>query len=175
MGGVHACMVASLYPFPIACVPLLAPRSAAGAYCQGVLNSATAWRPLLESVDEKQQAWHVSLASWPSDSRLCACCMGGCLQASCCFHYCASGASCRSAISSMMKAVAGVSACTGLPVGSAGVISVLAGHHRLGDACSAAQCSHSSCLEGVAEPQAAQAACADRQPCRLPMVSQHAP
>lgn len=55
MGGVHACMVASLYPFPLACTPLLAPRSAAVAYCQGALTQATDWRSLLQSVDEKER------------------------------------------------------------------------------------------------------------------------
>ena len=43
MGGVHASMVASLYPGPLALTPLLAPRSAAGAYCSGALYHATAW------------------------------------------------------------------------------------------------------------------------------------
>lgn len=60
MGGVHACMATSLYPFPIACTPLLAPRSAAVAYCQGALHRATAWRSLLVSKDEKQQVGTVS-------------------------------------------------------------------------------------------------------------------
>lgn len=44
MGGVHANMVASLYPGPVALTPLLAPRSAAGAYCSGALYHATAWQ-----------------------------------------------------------------------------------------------------------------------------------
>jgi len=52
MGGVHACMVASLYPNPIACVPLLAPRSASVAFCHGALREATAWQPLLAAADE---------------------------------------------------------------------------------------------------------------------------
>ena len=43
MGGVHANMVASLYPGPLALTPLLSPRSAAGAYCSGALYHATAW------------------------------------------------------------------------------------------------------------------------------------
>lgn len=43
MGGVHASMVASLYPGPLALTPLLAPRSAAAAYCGGALYHATAW------------------------------------------------------------------------------------------------------------------------------------
>ncbi|CAL8468337.1 g7877 [Coccomyxa elongata] len=52
MGGVHACMVTSLYPKPLACVPLLAPRSAAVAFCHGALREATAWQPLLAAADE---------------------------------------------------------------------------------------------------------------------------
>lgn len=55
MGGVHASMVASLYPGAVACTPLLAPRSAAGAFCHGALRSATSWDPLAADVDEKQQ------------------------------------------------------------------------------------------------------------------------
>jgi hypothetical protein len=43
MGGVHANMAASLFPGPVALAPLLAPRSAAGAYCSGALYHATAW------------------------------------------------------------------------------------------------------------------------------------
>jgi hypothetical protein len=58
MGGVHASMVASLYPGQVACVPLLAPRSAAAAFCYGALWEATAWEPLVLPVDEKQQVYH---------------------------------------------------------------------------------------------------------------------
>ena len=54
MGGVHACMVAALYPQPVACVPLLAPRSAAVAFCHGALRDATAWQPLAAAADEAQ-------------------------------------------------------------------------------------------------------------------------
>lgn len=55
MGGVHACMAASLYPGPVACVPLLAPRSAAAAFCHGALREATAWQPLVAAADEAQK------------------------------------------------------------------------------------------------------------------------
>lgn len=47
MGGVHAAMVASLYPDPVALSMLLAPRSAASAYCRGALFHATDWDRLL--------------------------------------------------------------------------------------------------------------------------------
>ena len=47
MGGVHAAMVAALAPGPLAAVPMLAPRSAAAAFCRGALWRATAWEPLL--------------------------------------------------------------------------------------------------------------------------------
>lgn len=43
MGGVHATMVAGLFPAPLALTPLLSPRSAASAYCRGALRHATAW------------------------------------------------------------------------------------------------------------------------------------
>lgn len=55
MGGVHASMVASLFPGPIACTPLLAPRSAAAAFCNGALWDATAWQPLASLEDEKHR------------------------------------------------------------------------------------------------------------------------
>jgi len=51
MGGVHAGMVAGLAPGPLACAPLLAPRSAAAAFCDGALWPATAWRPLTSPAD----------------------------------------------------------------------------------------------------------------------------
>jgi hypothetical protein len=53
MGGVHASMVASLFPGPLALTPLLAPRSAAGAYCSGALYHATAWDELLDELNMK--------------------------------------------------------------------------------------------------------------------------
>lgn len=53
MGGVHACMVASLCPMDLACSPLLAPRSAAVAFCEGMLQFGIQdWRPLASSTDE---------------------------------------------------------------------------------------------------------------------------
>lgn len=55
MGGVHASMVSSLFPGPVACVPLLAPRSAAAAFCKGALWEATAWKPLAAPLDEKEK------------------------------------------------------------------------------------------------------------------------
>ena len=58
MGGVHACMAAAVYPQPVACVPLLAPRSAAVAYCHGALAAAMAWEPLLRDAAEKGRGLH---------------------------------------------------------------------------------------------------------------------
>ncbi|GLC41459.1 hypothetical protein PLESTM_001198100 [Pleodorina starrii] len=52
MGGVHASMTAGLFPGDVAVTPLLAPRSAAVAYCDGAMRAAMAWEPLLEEVDE---------------------------------------------------------------------------------------------------------------------------
>ncbi len=51
MGGVHAGMVAGLAPGPLGCAALLAPRSAAAAFCDGALWPATAWRPLTAPSD----------------------------------------------------------------------------------------------------------------------------
>ena len=55
MGGVHSCMVASLYPHAVALVPLLAPRSAAAAYCRGALYHATGWKTLMEDVLRREE------------------------------------------------------------------------------------------------------------------------
>lgn len=56
MGGVHSCMVASLFrEKDIALVPLLAPRSAAAAYCRGALFQATGWNNLLRDVVCREQ------------------------------------------------------------------------------------------------------------------------
>ncbi|GMH45352.1 hypothetical protein BSKO_13309 [Bryopsis sp. KO-2023] len=53
MGGVHACMVASFYPGDLACCPILAPRSAAVAFCEGALQHGILdWGPLASSTDE---------------------------------------------------------------------------------------------------------------------------
>lgn len=67
MGGVHANMVASLYPGPVALTPLLSPRSAAGAYCSGALYHATAWQQVWRA------AWRASLWGAAADWRGCAC------------------------------------------------------------------------------------------------------
>lgn len=55
MGGVHASMVSALFPEPVACTPLLAPRSASVAFCDGALREVTAWKPLASREDEKQR------------------------------------------------------------------------------------------------------------------------
>lgn len=55
MGGVHASMVASLFPGAVACTPLLAPRSASVAFCDGALWDATAWQPLAAKEDENHR------------------------------------------------------------------------------------------------------------------------
>ena len=57
MGGVHACMTAGLYPHDLAITPLLAPRSAAIAYCDGAFQPLTAWQPLLATVDQGNNRW----------------------------------------------------------------------------------------------------------------------
>lgn len=53
MGGVHSCMIASLYPGDVALAPLLAPRSAASAYVRGALFHATGWNALMRDAKER--------------------------------------------------------------------------------------------------------------------------
>lgn len=53
MGGVHSCMIASLYPGDVALAPLLAPRSAASAYVSGALFHATGWSALMRDAKER--------------------------------------------------------------------------------------------------------------------------
>lgn len=47
-GGVHAAMVGSLHPTPIATLPFLAPHSAVVPFCEGLYRHATAWEALRE-------------------------------------------------------------------------------------------------------------------------------
>lgn len=47
-GGVHAAMVGSLHPTPIATLPFLAPHSAVVPFCEGIYKYATAWDVLRE-------------------------------------------------------------------------------------------------------------------------------
>jgi len=54
MGGVHSCMVAGLFPQELALTPLLAPRSAAAAYCNGALFHATGWKKLTDDVQQRE-------------------------------------------------------------------------------------------------------------------------
>lgn len=49
MGGVHACLTASVFPRPLAVAPLLAPHSAAPPYVHGALSHALEWRALAAS------------------------------------------------------------------------------------------------------------------------------
>ena len=46
-GGVHAAMVGSLHPTPLAILPFLTPHSAAVAFCDGILQYGTAWEVLM--------------------------------------------------------------------------------------------------------------------------------
>ncbi|RDX82198.1 Protein ABHD18, partial [Mucuna pruriens] len=46
MGGVHAAMVGSLHPTPVATFPFLSPHSAVVAFCEGILKHGTAWEAL---------------------------------------------------------------------------------------------------------------------------------
>ncbi|PRW32523.1 alpha beta- isoform C [Chlorella sorokiniana] len=55
MGGVHANMVASLYPGPVALTPLLSPRSASGSYCSGALYHATAWTQIVADLQRQEE------------------------------------------------------------------------------------------------------------------------
>ncbi|CAN1773056.1 Protein ABHD18 [Linum perenne] len=82
MGGVHAAMVGSLHPTPVATLPFLSPHSAVVAFCEGILKHGTAWEALrddladsmtLEEDDgyvpnysalELQKAWPGSEVRW---------------------------------------------------------------------------------------------------------------
>lgn len=55
MGGVHAAMTAGIYQSDVSCVPLLAPRSAAVAYCDGAMRTAMAWPALDTELDSMQR------------------------------------------------------------------------------------------------------------------------
>ncbi|KAK7278848.1 hypothetical protein RJT34_23886 [Clitoria ternatea] len=46
MGGVHAAMVGSLHPTPVATLPFLSPHSAVVAFCEGIMKHGTAWEAL---------------------------------------------------------------------------------------------------------------------------------
>ncbi|KAF8007169.1 hypothetical protein BT93_K1233 [Corymbia citriodora subsp. variegata] len=50
MGGVHAAMVGSLHPTPVATLPFLSPHSAVVAFCDGILKHGTAWDVLREDL-----------------------------------------------------------------------------------------------------------------------------
>ncbi|KAJ6363338.1 hypothetical protein OIU78_003501 [Salix suchowensis] len=50
MGGVHAAMVGSLHPTPVATLPFLSPHSAVVAFCDGILRYGTAWEALREDL-----------------------------------------------------------------------------------------------------------------------------
>ncbi|XP_047334656.1 protein ABHD18 [Impatiens glandulifera] len=50
MGGVHAAMVGSLHPTPIATLPFLSPHSAVVAFCEGILKYGTAWDALRDDL-----------------------------------------------------------------------------------------------------------------------------
>lgn len=49
-GGVHAAMVGSLHPTPVATLPFLSPHSAVVAFCEGILKHGTAWEALREDL-----------------------------------------------------------------------------------------------------------------------------
>ncbi|EEF29982.1 conserved hypothetical protein [Ricinus communis] len=56
MGGVHAAMVGSLHPTPVATLPFLSPHSAAVAFCEGILRHGTAWEALREDLAVQKAA-----------------------------------------------------------------------------------------------------------------------
>lgn len=73
MGGVHATMVASLYPGELALTPMLAPRSAAAAYCRGALYHATDWKTILcDSEHREKEITAVIKAAAQASRRLSA-------------------------------------------------------------------------------------------------------
>lgn len=54
LGGVHAAMVGSLHPTPVATLPFLSPHSAVVAFCEGILKHGTAWEALREDLAVKE-------------------------------------------------------------------------------------------------------------------------
>lgn len=56
LGGVHAAMVGSLHPTPVATLPFLSPHSAVVAFCEGILKHATAWEALREDLAVQKAA-----------------------------------------------------------------------------------------------------------------------
>ncbi|KAK6945343.1 Alpha/beta hydrolase domain-containing protein 18 [Dillenia turbinata] len=54
MGGVHAAMVGSLHPTPVATFPFLSPHSAVVAFCEGILQYGTAWEALKRDLAMEQ-------------------------------------------------------------------------------------------------------------------------
>ncbi|GAB2221548.1 hypothetical protein Drorol1_Dr00012732 [Drosera rotundifolia] len=54
MGGVHAAMVGSLHPTPVATLPFLSPHSAVVAFCEGVLKHGTAWEALRKDLAKEE-------------------------------------------------------------------------------------------------------------------------
>lgn len=56
LGGVHAAMVGSLHPTPVATLPFLSPHSAVVAFCEGILKHATAWEVLREDLSMQKAA-----------------------------------------------------------------------------------------------------------------------
>ncbi|XP_058075547.1 uncharacterized protein LOC131223969 [Magnolia sinica] len=53
MGGVHAAMVGSLHPTPVATLPFHSLHSAVVAFCEGILKHGTAWEALREDAAQK--------------------------------------------------------------------------------------------------------------------------
>lgn len=56
LGGVHAAMVGSLHPTPIAIFPFLSPHSAVVAFCEGILKYGTAWEALRKDLAMQDNA-----------------------------------------------------------------------------------------------------------------------
>ena len=56
LGGVHAAMVGSLHPAPVATLPFLSPHSAVVAFCEGILKHGTAWEALREDLAAQKVA-----------------------------------------------------------------------------------------------------------------------
>ena len=52
----HAAMVGSLHPKPVATLPFLSPHSAVVAFCEGILKHGTAWEALREDLAAKEAA-----------------------------------------------------------------------------------------------------------------------
>ena len=74
MGGVHACMAASLYPRPVACVPCITPHSAAPPYVMGETGTCVVTCHPFQGATREFHSRHLPLLFRAPVSRHCLGC-----------------------------------------------------------------------------------------------------